>query len=470
MDVRYEPEWVSSCAAPGSCQCVFPGYNPSRYLKKESPQDLNIAYVGNIHARDPSAPFGCGAIDTGSDMQNLFAFLFAIQMVNENQDSVFPSSLKLGGVALDTCSEPSRIGQDVYSLLSGEPVCGSTIGQVVPPASIVGYMVGDSQNSIAVSSMLSPLKVTTISRSATSVELSDKLAHDYFLRTVPPDNVQAKVVGEILRKFGWDYVSVVYADNSYGRSAVATLLTTAEYSSPQLCVGRIIPLATDASLDEAKTVIDELNKQIGARVVVVFVMSKHIPLILQATTEKGLNHRFLWIGSDTWADNSLLTKDYQETADGAITIQIQSAFSKKFREFMKSVTFNDRKGLPDDWFEELYQTLHQCRILSSVIKKSYTRICTGDETLTDDMIPQDPFVLHTIMSVFQYAYGLSNIDACKLTDLTLSSCLSLLSDRRQQIYDNILGAQHTVLAGKLILCMLGNFSCFFLSSADFYQS
>ena len=448
MDVRYDPQWVSSCYAE-SCKCVFPGYTPSRYMKKESPQDLNIAFVSSIHANDPAAPFGCGAIDTGSNMQNLFAFLFAIEMVNENKDSVFPSSLKLGGVALDTCSDPSRIGQDVYSLLSGEPICRSEVGQAVPPSSIIGYMARDSSNSLAVSSMLSPLKITTLSMSATSVELSDKLTHDYFLRTVPPDNVQAKVVGEILRKFGWDYVSVVYADNSYGRSAVATLLTTAENSSPQLCVGKIISLAADATADDAKTVIDELNKQINAKVVVVFVLSKHIPLLLQATTEKGLNHRFIWIGSDTWADNDLLTRDYQETASGAITLQIQSAFSRKFREFMKSVTFTDRKGVPDDWFEEMYQTMHQCRILDSVVKMSYTRICTGNETIEDYMIPQDPFVLHTIISVFQYAYGLSNIDACKLTDLTLSSCLSLLGDRRQQIYDNILEAQHTVLPGTV---------------------
>ena len=447
MDVRYDPPWHSTCAN-NSCQCIFPKYTPSRYLKKESPLDLNIAYISAIHSADPSSPMGCGPIDTGSNMQNLFAFLFAIQQVNENKDNVFPASLKLGGVALDTCSDPSRIGQDVYSLLSGEPICRSSGGQTVPPASVVGYMVRDSQNSIATSSMLSPLKITSMSMSATSVELSDKLTHDYFLRTVPPDNVQADVVGQILRKFGWDYVSVVYADNSYGRSAVATLLSTAELSSPKLCVGKVISLAPGASLADAKAVIDELNKQIGARVVVVFVTPQHVPLLLQATTEKGLNHRFIWIGSDTWADNYLLTNDYEETASGAITIQIQSEFSQKFRDFMKSVTFQDRKGLPDDWFEEIYQTVHQCRILDSVVKKPYTRICTEDEKFKDEMIPQDPFVLHTIISVFQYAYGLSEVNPCKYTDIPLAACLSLQPDRKQLIYDSVLQAQQSVLPGN----------------------
>ena len=444
MDVRYDPPWHSSCA-DNSCPCVFPEHVASRYMVKESPLDLNIAYISNIHEADPTSAMGCGAIDTGTNMQNLFAFLFALEMVNNNTNNLFPASLKLGGVALDTCSDPSRIGQDVYSLLSGEPVCGGPGNQVVPPSSVVGYMVRDSQNSIATSSMLSPLKITSVSMSATSVELSDKLTHDYFLRTVPPDNVQAEVVAEILRELGWDYVSVVYADNSYGRSAVSTLLSTAENSSPLICVGKIVALAPDSTLQDSKAVIDELNKQIGAKVVVVFVTPRHVTQLLQATTEKGLNHRFVWIGSDTWADNYLLTNKYEETASGAITIQIQSAFSQRFRNFMKSITLQDRKGVPNDWFEELYQTIHQCRILDSVIRKTYTRICTGEEKFTDDMIPQDPFVLHTIISVLTYAQGLSEVEACKLTDLPLASCLSLQPDRKQLIYDSVLRAQHSVL-------------------------
>lgn len=450
MDVRYDPDWISSCDRPGSCQCEFPEYQPSRYLSKPSPLDLNVVFISDIHKADPNNELGCGAIDTTSSMQNLFAFLYALESVNANADSKFPGSLKLGGVALDTCSQPSRIGQDAYSLLSGEPVCGDDKGtQVVPPASIVSYMVRNSANSIAASSMLSPLKITSISMSATSVELNDKLEHAYFLRTVPPDNVQALVVAEILKAFGWDYVTVVYAENSYGRSAVQTLLSRSNRVNPQYCFGRTVSMPIDADLSDAKSVIDKLNQQIGARVVVTFVTSRQVTLLLQATTEKGLNHRFIWIGSDTWADNMRLVKGYEETAAGALTIQIRSEYSKGFRDFVKSITFNDRKGIPDDWFEEIYQTVHQCRILSSQIQKTYTRICTGDEKFTNEMIPQDPYVMHTILSVYQIAYGLSDVEACKQSGLTISSCLSLQPDRRQLIYNSILNAQHDVLPNDL---------------------
>ncbi|KAL4223423.1 hypothetical protein ACF0H5_016893 [Mactra antiquata] len=463
MDARYDPKWIGSCTDE-SCKCEFPAYQPSKYMKKPSPYDLNVVFVSDIHHANDDTTMGCGAIDTGSNLQTLMAFLYAIESVNTNADLRFPASLKLGGVALDTCSKPSRIGQDVYSLLSGEPVCGEEDGvQVVPPSSIVAYMVRNSANSIAVSSMLSPLKVTSFSMSATSVDLNDKLEHPYFLRTVPPDNVQALVVSQILKAFGWDYVSVVYADNTYGRSAMETILSQTDRNNPELCFGRTIPMALGGDLRDAKAVIDKLNQQIGAKVVVTFVTSSQVRQLLQATTEKGLNHRFIWIGSDTWANNDALTKDYEETAAGAVTIQIRSEYSLGFRDFVKNITFNDRKGIPNDWFEEIYQTVHQCRILSSQIRTTFTRICTGDERFTDDMIPSDPFVLHTIMAVYQIAHGLSDVEACRQLGLTIASCLSLQSDRKQMIYDNILNAQHDVLPDDL-----GDKSFSFKFTADGY--
>ncbi|XP_052799942.1 uncharacterized protein LOC128231322 [Mya arenaria] len=447
MDVEYDPPMSSSCST-GYCECVFPEYQPSRYMKKPSPNDLNIVFVSDIHKANG---MGCGEIDTGSNMQNLLAFLFAIERVNANQNSKFQASLKLGGVALDTCSQPSRIGQDVYSLLSGEPICGEKDGvQVIPASSAVAYMVRNSGNSVALSSMLSPLKITSLSMSATSVELNDKLEHPYFLRTVPPDNVQAIVVSQILKTFSWDYITVVYADNTYGRSARDTLLDQAESSNPQYCFSRTISMPLDADLETAKNVIDRLNSRIGARVVVTFVTSEQVQLLLQATTEKGLNHRFIWIGSDSWANSYEITNKYEETAAGAITIQIRSEFSQSFRNFVKSVTFTDRKGIPTDWFEEFYQTMHQCRILGSVIQKTYTRICTGNELFTDDMFTQDPYVLHTIISVYQIANGLNQIEECsQSSSLNIASCLALLKDRKQTIYDSILNAQHDVLPDDL---------------------
>ncbi|XP_052073187.1 uncharacterized protein LOC127711238 isoform X3 [Mytilus californianus] len=445
VDATHDLQWTSVCDTRETCKCVFPDYQPSRYMLKESTNDLNLVYISDIHAADPYNSFACGPIDTASNFQNLMAFYYAMDLVNQNVDNRYPATLKLGGIALDTCSSASRIGQDLYSLLSGEGICGTgNEGQVISPSTVIVHLAKNSANAIATSSILSPLKMTSMSQSATSVELSSDL-HDYFLRTVPPDNIQAIAMVEVIQRFGWDYMSAVYTDNAYGRAAKQTLLESAQKTSPRTCVSQAIAMPVDATLEQAKTIVDDLNQRVGARVVVLFVTGAHARLLLQAATERQLTNRFIWLGSDTWANSETIVKDYEYTAAGAITIQINSHEIENFKTYLKSLTLRDHKGIPDDWFEEIYQKLHQCRILNSAVSQSYSSICTGDEKITDDMVPQDPYVLHTIISVFMVAQGLSRIDECTSSSLSLSACLTLQAKKNDLIYNAIKNADYNVL-------------------------
>lgn len=451
IDAAYDLDWVSDCSNPGSCECVFPEYTPSRYMLKESPFDLNIVYISAIHKMDPTNPYGCGEISTGGDFQNLMAFFYAINSVNENVNLKLPSSLKLGGLALDTCSRPNRIGQDIFSLLSGEGICNSQdSSQIIAPSSIVSFLAKDSDNALATSGILSPLHYTTMSQSATSVELSNKVFHEYFLRSVPPDNIQAIVMAEVLQAFGWNFVSAVYTDNAYGRAAINTLLQRTSTVKPLTCMATILKMPTNSTIDDANDIIDKLRQQIGSRVVVLFVTSDHARLLLQATTEKSIQRRFIWLGSDTWANSQYVVQDYEDAASGSLTIQIHSTVLNSLKDFIKTLSFKDHKGIPDDWFEEFYQNLHKCRILTSIVRSKHTSICTGDEMISDDMIEQDSFSLHTIISVYMVAQGLNSIQECREREITIPACLSLLENRKKQsIYNGIKGAQWNVLPGEL---------------------
>lgn len=447
IDARYDPKWYAPCEGVASCTCPFPEYQPSRYMLNASDNQLNVVYLSDIHESDPNNPYACGKIDTGGNFQNLMAFFYALNVVNQYVN--LPATLKLGGLALDTCSTPGRIGQDLYSLLSGEGLCGEEgVGQVVDPSTIIVQLAKNSQNAIAASSILSPLKITSMSQSATAVELSDKTIHNYFLRTVPPDNIQAVAMAEVIKQFGWDYISAVYTENPYGKSAIKTFLENTS-ANKKTCTTLTLSMKTDATLADAKTVIDNLNQRVGARVIVLFVTASHARLLLQATSEKGLNQRFIWFGSDTWANDMSVVKGYEDVAQGALTIQIKSEVINSFKEFLQTLTFQNRHGLPTDWFEDIYQTMHQCRILTSAVRKTYTNICSGNEKITDAMIPQDPYVLHTIISVFMIAQGLNRIEPCKSSNLGISSCLSLQDDKLDLIFKGISDAQYRVLPDDL---------------------
>lgn len=124
IDARYRLDWPTSCQEPSCPKCIFPPYQPSRFAVKKSPYYLNIVAVFDVHMADSNGPGKCGRLNWMSDFQNLLAFFYAIETVNKNYLFKLSNSLQLGGVAIDTCSNPSRIGQDIYSLLSGEGLCG----------------------------------------------------------------------------------------------------------------------------------------------------------------------------------------------------------------------------------------------------------------------------------------------------------------------------------------------------------
>jgi len=57
---------------------------------------------------------------------------------------------------------------------------------------------------------------TQVSFFSTSPELSNKQRFEYFSRTIPSDKNQVQVMVEIVRLFGWRYVSIIYEESNYG--------------------------------------------------------------------------------------------------------------------------------------------------------------------------------------------------------------------------------------------------------------
>lgn len=64
-------------------------------------------------------------------------------------------------------------------------------------------------------------QIPQVSYASTSTELSDKSRFEYFSRVVPPDNFQAQTMVEIVREFGWKYVSTVAVEGEYGEKVGA---------------------------------------------------------------------------------------------------------------------------------------------------------------------------------------------------------------------------------------------------------
>ncbi len=64
------------------------------------------------------------------------------------------------------------------------------------------------------------LQIPQISYASTAPELSDDRRYDFFSRVVPPDSFQAQAMVDIIKAMGWNYVSTVASEGSYGEKGV----------------------------------------------------------------------------------------------------------------------------------------------------------------------------------------------------------------------------------------------------------
>lgn len=74
--------------------------------------------------------------------------------------------------------------------------------------------------SITVLTVVLFLQIPQISYASTAPELSDDRRYDFFSRVVPPDSFQAQAMVDIVKAMGWNYVSTVASEGSYGEKGV----------------------------------------------------------------------------------------------------------------------------------------------------------------------------------------------------------------------------------------------------------
>lgn len=67
-------------------------------------------------------------------------------------------------------------------------------------------------------------QIPQISYASTAPELSDDRRYDFFSRVVPPDSFQAQAMVDIVKAMGWNYVSTVASEGSYGEKGVEAFM------------------------------------------------------------------------------------------------------------------------------------------------------------------------------------------------------------------------------------------------------
>ena len=357
-----------------------------------------------------------GSIQT-SAIQLVESMVLATRMVNK--DPTLLPNITLTFDIRDTCMSVNYAIQQCTDYIQDVSHCNK---QVESASGVVGAFL--STVSEATANLFGAFEVPQISYASTSSILSN---FDYFFRTVPPDNYQAKVLAELVNRFKWTYIIILYSDDSHGRDgSVEFTKLLKNMSTDTRCIAAQIPLRHNPS--NYKGAVDQMMRKwvSNASVVVLFGHTDNAIGILteiKARTITDSNfplQNITWIGSDSWGNK--LPDEFHPMARGMLSVVHQVKASKAFDDYFLSLNPLTNRN---PWFIEFWEAtfncslgaspdLDDCEMNNQTLSRTATRYSQSNEV---------PLVFD---AVFALAHSIHNIinDRCSNGEL----CREILSN------------------------------------------
>ena len=291
----------------------------------------------------------CTGSGTGMDgVELLEAMLFAIDRIN-NDVSLLPN-LTIGYDVRDTCNDSVigldeaaniiRLAEDTYPLLG-------IVGPASTPVTLTVASVFD-------------LQVPFIGYASSYAALSNKHLYQYFLRTIPSDSLQSKAMVDLVSFFKWEYVSVIFNDDTYGNSGIDVFIDDAMQRN--ICLDKQIPIPSsemsrinvNTTMHIEKAVKTLLNST--ASVVIVYTDEETVLALFQELNKVNSMHKFIWIASDKWANSRLVHDKFPEIANGTIGFQPQYTIKEveEFADYFSQLI--PSTNVRDPFFPEYYES------------------------------------------------------------------------------------------------------------------
>lgn len=172
-------------------------------------------------AADSKAAEAAAAADAAANAVNALDPLTSGSSPAPSEDDSEATGLMAGSPFFHLLKTPFSISHQLNASSYMCPAGGSVSSGRSPFAkkgvkNIVG-VVGPASSAVTiqVQNLLQLFDIPQIGYSATSRDLSDKGPFKYFLRVVPSDRLQARLMVDLLKHFNWTYVSAVYTEGEF---------------------------------------------------------------------------------------------------------------------------------------------------------------------------------------------------------------------------------------------------------------
>lgn len=250
---------------------------------------------------------------------------------------------KLNGVTdavVDIILSESTVQLDGCQCLQSKAAIQNVIGIVGPTT---------SSKSVYANEILSFTNLPMISYAATSPILSDKNLYPNFFRTVPPDTLQARLIGELFVKFQWTYVSIITTDSSYGRTGKSAL--NEEFQKRKICVAVDEYFRVPYHAQEAGLIMEKIKKETLADVIILWGSFSPVKHFLQDALEKGIRNK-TWIISEASGRNKWFAQEENKKLGTFIIISPVSGSNPEFERYFFNLSISD---VENPWLKTYFQ-------------------------------------------------------------------------------------------------------------------
>ncbi|XP_072427933.1 extracellular calcium-sensing receptor-like [Chiloscyllium punctatum] len=381
--------------------------------------------------------------------------IFAIEEINQSK-TLLPN-ITLGYAIYDDCSISAIASEAALALVNGGqelieyPDCKGSSNV----AAIIGC--DSSTSSIAAARTVGTFGIPMISYFATCSCLSDKQEYPTFFRTIPSDKYQSKLLAELVKTFGWNWIGTVRSNTDYGNFGMRTFIEEAQKIGVCIAYSESF-YRTDPAEKISKIV--QVMKEATTKVVVGFLQKRDMRVLIEEILRQNVTG-IQWIGTEGWlTGDTLFTEERARARVGAIGPTTRRTEIVGLRDHLLKI---HPTRFPDSTFvKEFWENLFSCSLTTGDTTDTRSsafqvRPCTGNEHLDgleNTYLPaiMDGSSYHVYKAVYAVAHALDDMLSCEENNgpFMNSTCAQISSFEPWQLLHYLHSVDFTASTGELV--------------------
>ncbi|CAF4137314.1 unnamed protein product, partial [Rotaria sordida] len=285
----------------------------------------------------------------------------------------------------------------------------------VSQSNIVG-IIGPhlSREAVIISPVGQSLGIPVIAYSATSPDLSDKIAYPNFYRTVPSDNIAAKALVKLFNIYDWTSCVIIYQNDAFGSGASKTISDAFYISGLTITQTITFDIAKRGFRADLKNIL--MNSP--TRIIIVWAETVYTYIILEeALRSNVVGPHFTWILSSRVSLNSFNIA-YKDNLIGMITIEpaVGSVINAPYNMTLLNEAYKIWQEYENETYPEPKIRFIQSNLLLNQLDKTNFLGVSGPIQFGKNQTDRISGSYYSIKNVQSSVYGLNYVSVLEYAD------------------------------------------------------